>query len=81
MNAREFLECHSRQQLEAFCAKAGTNRAYFSQIAYGHRRPSPEMCRRLEAASGYALSRAELRPDIYCDLRDHSEAHRESCTP
>lgn len=74
MNALQFLQKHSRAHIEQVCAKANTNLAYFRHIAYGHRRPSPEMCRRLEAASEYALSRVELRPDIYCDLRDHPKA-------
>ncbi len=70
MNALQFLQNHSRAEIERVCVKADTNFAYFRHLAYGNRRPSPQMCQRLEAASEYQLTRAELRPDIYGDPAD-----------
>lgn len=36
---------------------------YLSQIAHGHRRPSPQLTFELERETG--IRRAEFRPDIY----------------
>lgn len=65
MDALHFLLTHSREEIEAVCRRANTNRAYLSHIAYGHRHPSWDMCQRLECASGSVMTRAELRPDIF----------------
>lgn len=51
MDAFSFLEKHGKDLCERVAKLAGTNYAYFSQIAYGHRRPSPDLARKLVSAS------------------------------
>lgn len=51
MNAREYIEKHGKQKAEAVAKSAGTNLAYFSQIAAGVRRPSVNLAQRLVEAS------------------------------
>jgi hypothetical protein len=58
MHPRKFLEKHGKPVAERVAKAAGTNYAYFSQIAYGHRRPSPDLALRLVKASG------ELQPKL-----------------
>ena len=50
MNAKQYLDHHGKKKAEKLCKKVGTSYAYFSQIAYGHRRPSVEMAKRLAEA-------------------------------
>lgn len=54
-----------KKQLAIAC---GTSVAYLSQIAYGYRRASHEMARAIEDATGGAVTRGDLRPDIYSGL-------------
>lgn len=65
MNAREYHDTHDKADLAELCAAAGTNYAYWRQIAYGHRKPSWALARRLEDASGGLITARELRPDIH----------------
>ena len=51
MDASAFLDKHGRDIAERVAKLAGTNYAYFSQIASGHRRPSPDLARKLVASS------------------------------
>lgn len=51
MNAKQFLESFGKSEAERVAVEAGSNYAYFSQIAYGHRRPSPDLAERLVKAS------------------------------
>ena len=60
MNAKEFLSEFGTDEARAVAEKAGTNYAYFSQIAYGHRRPSVELAERLVKASGDRLDFTSL---------------------
>jgi hypothetical protein len=60
MNAKEFLVSTPKDRLLAVLQQAGTNLAYFRQIAYGHRLPSRDMAARLERASEGKLSRMQL---------------------
>lgn len=60
MNAKEFLEQFGREESERVAALAGTNYAYFSQLAYGHRRPSVDLAERLVTASGGRLDFTKL---------------------
>lgn len=66
MNAAEFYRRH-RDEVEALCQAVGTNLAYFQHLAYGNRRPSAELCVRIERASEGRVTRAELRPDLFGD--------------
>jgi len=65
VNARQYHHAHETEEIEAMCEDAGTNYAYWRQIAYGHRQPSWQMAQRLAKASGYAMTTRELRPDIH----------------
>lgn len=51
MDAKAFLERHGKETCKRVAKLADTNWPYFSQIAYGHRRPSPDLARRLVSAS------------------------------
>lgn len=51
MNAREYLDKHGKERAEAVAKAAGTNLAYFCQIAAGIRRPSVNLAQRLVKAS------------------------------
>jgi hypothetical protein len=51
MDASAFLTKHGREIATKVAKLAGTNYAYFSQIAAGHRRPSPDLARKLVSAS------------------------------
>jgi hypothetical protein len=55
MNAREYLDKHGKEKAEAMAKTAGTNLAYFSQIAAGVRRPSVNLAQRLVDASNGEL--------------------------
>lgn len=65
MNAHEYHIEHDRADIDEMCAAAGTNYAYWRQIAYGHRKPSWQMAQRLAKASGGRLTVRDLRPDIH----------------
>jgi hypothetical protein len=65
MDAMTFLKEAGRDAAEQVARAAGTNYVYFSQIAYGHRKPSPNLARRLVEASGAKLTLAGLRPDLW----------------
>jgi fibrillarin-like rRNA methylase len=64
MDALTFLKKHGRQTAANVAVSAGTNMAYFSQIAYGHRRASVELAHRLVAASEQLIPVAEDRLDL-----------------
>jgi len=51
MDALTFLERFGKAESEAVATAAGTNYAYFSQIAYGHRTPSAKLAKALVDAS------------------------------
>lgn len=53
-----------RDILATLAKRVKSSRAYLSQIAYGHRKPSPKMCEKLVEAEP-RLTFQDLRPDIY----------------
>lgn len=55
MDARTFLDTHGEERCKRVAAAAGTKIGYFKQIAYGHRRPSPELAQKLVKSSGGEL--------------------------
>jgi transcriptional regulator with XRE-family HTH domain len=55
MNARDYLKKHGWKAAEDIAIKAGTTKEYFSQLAYGHRRPSVGLAERLVIASSGKL--------------------------
>jgi transcriptional regulator with XRE-family HTH domain len=64
MDALGFLEKHGKETAEAVAKKAGSNYAYFSQIAHGHRRPSVDLAHKLVAASEELIPAADERLDV-----------------
>lgn len=56
MDAKTFIERFGTDEAGRVAAAAGTNYSYFSQIAYGHRRPSVQLADRLVEASDHRLS-------------------------
>lgn len=58
----------SPDQRENVAKKAETTVAYLIQLAGGHRKPSPDLARRLSIATEGKLTREGLRPDIYGEL-------------
>lgn len=51
MDARAYLDKHGRVKSAEVAQAAGTNLAYFEQLACGFRRPSYELAQELVAAS------------------------------
>ena len=49
-----------RAELEDLARSAGTSYGYLLQIKYGFRRPSPELAKAIERASGGRINRLEL---------------------
>lgn len=60
MNARQFLSDYGREEAERVAKAAGTNFAYFYQLAIGFRSPSPRLAKRLEKASGGRMKVLDL---------------------
>lgn len=60
MTAYEFLQRYGKPRAEVVAKRAKTKYVYFSHLAYGHRRPSPEMAERLVKASDGELTLIEL---------------------
>jgi transcriptional regulator with XRE-family HTH domain len=74
MEASAFLEKHGRQTAERVAKLAGTNFAYFSQIASGHRRPSPDLARRLVSSSAAIVRKPAEQLDFESLLPPKREA-------
>jgi hypothetical protein len=74
MDALEFLEKHGKDIAEQVAKKAGTNWAYFSQIAHGHRRPSVDLARKLVGASEDLIHRRDERLDLLSLLQPRVDA-------
>jgi transcriptional regulator with XRE-family HTH domain len=60
MDALTYLNLYGKEKATKVAKKAGTNYAYFSQIAYGHRRPSVELALKLVEASKQELDFVSL---------------------
>lgn len=56
MDAYEFLDQYGRAEAERVAIAAGTNLAYFEQLACGARRPSIQLADRLASASDARLN-------------------------
>jgi len=60
MNARNYIDTYGTDAAEALAKKAGTNMAYFRQIANGHRNASINLADALVAASDGELDLMSL---------------------
>lgn len=65
MDARTYLKNHSAEAVEQLALLSGTTLAYFKQIAYGARKPSPELAKRIAENSRGLIHRGELRADLW----------------
>lgn len=74
MDAHTFLEKHGKEVAERVAKKAGTNWAYFSQIAYGHRRPSPKLAQRLVDACEGEIEKPKERLDFVSLVQPSAKA-------
>lgn len=64
MDAKSFLDKHGKDAAERVAIRAGTNYAYFSQIAHGHRRPSVGLAQKLVEASAHEVRKEHDRLDF-----------------
>ena len=62
---REYYDALSTAQRAEIANRADTKPIYLYQIAAGVRKPSPDMAKRLHAATGFAVSLHALRPDVW----------------
>lgn len=74
MDALQFLEKHGKETAERVANVAGTNWAYFSQIAHGHRRPSADLAQRLVDASAAEIEKPKERLDFVSLLQPKAKA-------
>jgi transcriptional regulator with XRE-family HTH domain len=74
MDALNFLEKHGKDVAERVAKKAGTNFAYYSQIAHGHRRPSVDLADRLVVASAEEVEDPEDRLDLLALLKPKEQS-------
>lgn len=65
MDMRQYLDTYGKDAVETLAGRAESSYAYLSQIAYGHRSPSPKLAKKLEELTDGKLTRYELRPDVY----------------
>lgn len=64
MDAYSFLDKHGKEVATKVAKLAGTNYPYFSQLAYGHRSPSPNLARKLVAASAGVVRKPSEQLDL-----------------
>lgn len=74
MDALTFLERHGKPVCVAVAKRAGTKWEYFSQIAYGHRRPSVDLAHALVKASSELVQDEDGRLDVLSLLRPRKAA-------
>lgn len=74
MHALAFIEKHGKDAAKEVAEAAGTNLAYFSQIAHGHRRPSVDLAEGLVAASVAKYPNAEDQLDFVSLMKSKARA-------
>ena len=68
MKLREYLKS-SDDDIKAVAKRANVCVGYIYQIAKGGKKPGPKVAKAIELATNGAVSRADLRPDIYADFQ------------
>ncbi|WP_027967299.1 hypothetical protein [Halomonas halocynthiae] len=66
---RDYWKSLSDSDRERIAKHAGTTPEYLRQVLVYERQPSASMAKRLERASGGALTRRSLRPDLFADMQ------------
>lgn len=74
MTPRAFLGRHGKVVATVVAENAGTNWPYFSQIAYGHRRPSVELADKLVKASRKAVRSPRAQLDFVSLMKAKARA-------
>jgi DNA-binding transcriptional regulator YdaS (Cro superfamily) len=69
MTLREYFDSQPRGAKADLSKKLGITRTWMSQIISGRRVPSPELAREIEALTLGAVTRRDLRPDIFGEVR------------
>lgn len=64
MNPLEYYKSHDREHLKRVADCAGTNLAYFEQLARGYRNPSLKLAKRLVVATNREVPLEEWLPDL-----------------
>ena len=66
MLIKDFIAMFGLDELDVVAKKAGTTLGYLcDQVANGHRKPSPELAKKLAAASKGRITLSDLRPDLW----------------
>ena len=65
MNFKDFYKKLSAEEKRELGKNANLSLQYLSHLANGHRNAGLKMIIRLEKATNGALTRAEIRPDIF----------------
>lgn len=66
---REYWKSLTVAQREAIAVSADTSVEYLRQVLMYERQPSADLAKRLEEATGAALTRRTLRPDLFADMQ------------
>lgn len=64
MDMKTYLKQATPEERQALASKVDSSVAYFYQIAGDHKKPGPQLCKRLVRAEP-SLTLAELRPEIW----------------
>ena len=65
MNLKTYIETYGTDKAKAVAVAAGTNYAYLSQLAHGHRKAGALLAQRINKSTNYEVMLHEIRPDIY----------------
>ncbi|WP_417329195.1 hypothetical protein [Halomonas cupida] len=65
---KQFWQSMSPDERDAVAEKAGTTTEYLRQVLACGRRCGASLAKNIESASGGAVSRKVLRPDIFADM-------------
>lgn len=75
MELTEYLRANNLTQ-QQFAEQSECSPSAISHICTGRRKPSPTKVFRIEKASGNAVTRYDLRPDIYGEMPKRRKATR-----
>ena len=69
MTLIEYFEKMGRGSQTKLARKVGITKTWMTLIANGHQAPSPELAVLIHQVTNGAVSREELRPDIFGELK------------
>lgn len=65
MNLKTYIETYGTDAARKVAKAAGTNYAYLSQVAHGHRKAGALLTQKISQSTGNIVQLHEIRPDIY----------------